>query len=306
MIDTRKLHHYVDAQALQQALAQGQAAHPDFPELQVMLIDSTASTNSDLLQQARHHTVTPDIQHDQAMVLLAEAQTAGRGRLGRQWHSQPGQTLTFSLALPWHESLQQLSGASLLVGLTLARTLQRMREAQQPVLIQSPDHDISLKWPNDVLYQGRKLAGILVETAKSTSTQTIFCVIGIGINLQAPSVIEQSHAAQPSLLAAGVDELLAIDSGTLLAKLLIEILHDWQIFSRAGWAPFVEEWQIYNHHANQPVSIWLDGKNLHHGICRGIDVQGGLLLETAQGSQTIVSGDLANPSSSQYSLRSLA
>lgn len=306
MIDTRKLHHYVDAQALQQALAQGLATHPNLPELQVMLIDSTASTNSDLLQRSRHNPMTAENLPQQASLLLAEAQTAGRGRLGRQWHAQPGQTLTFSLALPWHEPLQQLSGASLLVGLALARTLHRMRESQQPTLIQSPDHDISLKWPNDVLYQGRKLAGILVETARSTPTQTIFCVIGIGINLQAPSNIESSHSIQQPLPAAGVDELLAIDSGTLLAKLFIEILCDWQIFSHAGWAPFVEEWQIYNHHANQLVSIWLDGKNLHHGICRGIDVQGGLLLETAQGPQTIVSGDLADPSSSRYSLRSLA
>ena len=320
MIDTRKLHHYVDAQTLQQALAPALLTHPNFSGLQVELIDSTASTNSDLLQRARQNIMASHATNqDQAILLLAEAQTAGRGRLGRQWHSQLGQTLTFSLALPWHAPLQQLSGASLLVGLALARTLQCLRNAQTNHAnqhatlhaVQAPDADITLKWPNDVLYQGRKLSGILVEVAKSTQASSCHCVIGIGINLQAPAPLAQSDTTNQVLPTAGIDELfndalLEPDSATLLAMLMIEILKDWQIFSHAGWAPFVEEWQNYNHHANRPVSIWLDGKNLHNGICRGINAQGGLLLETAQGNQTIVSGDLADPSNSQYSLRSLA
>lgn len=319
MIDNRKLHHYVDAQTLQQALAQALLTQPDFPALQVELVDCTASTNSDLLQRARQGMVATDNHKDQATLLLAEAQTAGRGRLGRQWHSQVGQTLTFSLALPWHAPLQQLSGASLLIGLALARTLQYLRNVQtnhanQRATLynaQAPGADITLKWPNDVLYQGRKLAGILVEVAKSAQASSCHCVIGMGINLQVPAAIAQSDTTNQVLPAAGIDELLNDqlpdpDSATLLAMLLIAILKDWQIFSHAGWAPFVKEWQHYNHHANQPVSIWLDGKIVHNGICRGINAQGGLLLETAQGHQTIVSGDLADPSNSQYSLRSPA
>ena len=147
---------------------------PSLPNFTVEILPEIDSTNTELMRRAKAGQTDP-------ILLLAECQTAGRGRLGRQWQSgQSGQdggqnTLCFSLGLPL--APPDWSGLSLAVGVAVAQSLHP---------------DIRLKWPNDLWYQNRKLAGILMETAAMPSsagapTGSRFVVAGIGINIQPPA-----------------------------------------------------------------------------------------------------------------------
>ena len=118
-----------------------QAVVPTLPTFTVEVVPSIDSTSSELMRRARDGLVDP-------VLLVTEEQTAGRGRMGKGWHSRPGQSLTFSLALPLAPA--DWSGLSLAVGVSLAESLHP---------------DVRLKWPNDLWLQERKLGGILVETA---------------------------------------------------------------------------------------------------------------------------------------------
>jgi BirA family transcriptional regulator, biotin operon repressor / biotin---[acetyl-CoA-carboxylase] ligase len=147
----------IDTSALQQALG---------PNVGVQVLAECPSTNTALLNACRDGLAQPQL-------LVAEVQTAGRGRLGRQWHSWPGASLTFSLAWPWDGAT--LDGLSLAVGCALAQALDPAGEA------------IRLKWPNDLLLGGAKLGGILIETVtQGAAAQAV--VVGVGLNVKVPAV----------------------------------------------------------------------------------------------------------------------
>ncbi|MFM8865947.1 MAG: biotin--[acetyl-CoA-carboxylase] ligase, partial [Limnohabitans sp.] len=131
---------------------------PLLPGFTVEVLPEIDSSNTELLRRARAGRTEPTL-------LVAERQTAGRGRLGRPWQSAVGDSLTFSLGLPY--APQQWSGLSLAVGLSLA-------EALHP--------DIGLKWPNDLWLHERKLGGILIEAA--TSGERSQLVVGVGLNIR--------------------------------------------------------------------------------------------------------------------------
>ena len=159
------------AEAIWEAIA------PLLPGFTVEILPEIDSTNTELMRRARAGQAEP-------VLLVAEMQTAGRGRLGRGWHSAPGASLTFSLGLPLAPA--DWSGLSLAVGVSLAGSL-------HPA--------IGLKWPNDLWWEQRKLAGILIETAAIGSQR--HAVIGIGVNIAPPP--KQEGLATP---AAALQELM--------------------------------------------------------------------------------------------------
>jgi len=142
-----------------QAEAIWEAVAPVLPGFTVEVVPEMNSTNTELMRRARAGQLEP-------VLLVAEVQSAGRGRVGRQWDSggRPGDVLTFSLGLPLQ--MADWSGLSLAVGLSV---------------VQSLHPDLRLKWPNDVWLADRKLAGILIETTQVD--QTRYAVIGVGINI---------------------------------------------------------------------------------------------------------------------------
>nr|WP_308632646.1 biotin--[acetyl-CoA-carboxylase] ligase [Massilia sp. YIM B02763] len=237
----------------------------------VEVVRETGSTNADLLARA------PTLQAP--LLLVAEHQTAGRGRAGRSWLSAPGHSLTFSLAWRLEGGLQRLTGLPLAIGTALAETLGRLG---QPV---------KLKWPNDVLKDGDKLAGILVETqgAQGEPGGATWAVIGIGLNLAMPDELE----AQIGRAVASMPWLARMDRDTLMAALLDGLAGALDEFARHGFAAFSARWNLLHAYQGEPVVILDRGDVLHEGLAAGVDDAGRLLLDTAVGRVAIVAGDVS-------------
>jgi BirA family biotin operon repressor/biotin-[acetyl-CoA-carboxylase] ligase len=234
----------------------------------VEVVPETGSTNADLLARAAQLT--------EPLLLVAEHQTAGRGRAGRSWLSSSENSLTFSLAWKFDGGPQLLSGLPLAVGVALGDAL-----AQLGVQVQ-------LKWPNDVLKDGDKLAGILIETQSAPSGGT-WTVIGIGLNLIMPDEVE----ALLGRSAAGAPWLARMEREVLMAALLDALAEALRLFARQGFAAFSARWNLRHAWQGQTVVLLDNGKLLQEGLAAGVDDAGRLLLDTADGRSTVLAGDVS-------------
>lgn len=251
--------------ALRQASAQ---------QVAVEVVTETGSTNADLLARLE--------QLSSPLLLAAESQTAGRGRAGRNWHSAPGASLTFSLAWRFDRPLQSLLGLPLVVGVALAEALAAL------------DVPVALKWPNDVLKDGKKLAGILLETVALPATKQggpggTWVVIGIGLNLSMPDRLE----AQIGHAVADAPWLARMDRSRLLAALLNALAEVLSQFEEGGFKAFMARWNSLHAYAGQTVLILDHGRVLQQGRAAGVDASGCLLLDTATGRVAVVAGDVS-------------
>ena len=228
------------------------------------------STNTELMRRARAGDT-------RSCLLLADAQSAGRGRLGRQWHSRPGDALLMSLGVTL--APQNWSGLSLAVGCCLA-------DALDPSL----DKGIGLKWPNDLLLapwdKPRKLGGILIETVlrQGDTGADRFAVIGIGLNLATPPAAD--YRTEP----AGLRSVLApgTTATELLLLLLPALVSGLQRFCVQGFAAFTNEF------ARRDVLL---GKHLQlsdgsRGRAAGVDAQGVLWLDSDNGRVSVSSDEV--------------
>lgn len=238
------------------------------PWLPGSLVEVTAeidSSNSELMRRARTGALAPTL-------LVAEAQSAGRGRLGRQWQSaaEPGAALSFSLGLPLAPRGGDWSGLSLAVGLALA-------EALHP--------EIRLKWPNDLWWQGRKLAGILVETAGTGEPGAPRCVVvGVGVNI-AP-LLGTGFSTPPAWLQA---LLPGIDAPTALLRVAAPLARVLREFEQQGFAPLAPRFNARDALAGQAVRL-SDGSE---GVAAGVDAGGALQLRTPAGLRAIHSAEVS-------------
>jgi len=239
---------------------------------EVLLHPEVESTNSlllDLAQRGQAHK----------SVLAAEWQSGGRGRRGRAWLSPLGGGLTFSLLWRFNRPLTALSGLSLAIGVALARGLHALGV-----------EGAHLKWPNDVLVDGGKLAGILIET-HGDMLSAATAVIGIGVNVRALAAADRPT----EYAAAAIEDVLPgqVDRNELLLRLLAEldaVLHG---FDQHGFAPFRAEWQALHVWQGQPVRVLGAGRDELAGIALGVDDTGVLLLETADGVRAVHSGEVS-------------
>ncbi|MBI4743055.1 MAG: biotin--[acetyl-CoA-carboxylase] ligase [Betaproteobacteria bacterium] len=213
-------------------------------------------------------------------VLVADRQTAGRGRRGRHWLSSPESGLTFSVLWRFDGDLGRLAGLSLVVGIAVRRALAGCGVP-----------GIKLKWPNDLLLDDGKLGGILVEL--QSERNSMLAVIGIGLNLELPATdAERLPFGQPvAALAQAIFPLP--DRHDLLAAILIALAAVLDQFSAAGFTALRSEWQSYNAWQNRPVRLLRDGLVEMEGICRGADVDGALLIGSDTGIERCLSGDLS-------------
>lgn len=234
----------------------------------VEVVAQTGSTNADLL--ARAGTLAAPL------LLIAEHQSAGRGRAGRSWLSSPEGSLTFSLAWRFDGGPQALLGLPLAVGVALADTLGALGQ------------QVHLKWPNDVLKDGDKLAGILIETQSAPGGGT-WAVIGIGLNLLMPDEME----AQLGRSAAGMPWLARMDRDALMAALLDGLAGCLREFTARGFAAFSARWNLRHAWQGETVVLLDGGVVRHEGRAAGVDDSGRLLLDTDEGRITVMAGDVS-------------
>ncbi len=240
------------------------------------ILDTVESTNSLLLQRS---SIKKNAGELSIAVLATELQTGGRGRRGREWHSGLGDGLTFSLVWRFQQGANLLSGLSLAVGVAIAR-----------VLRSSGVEDASLKWPNDVLIDGRKIAGILIELQGDMLGPTT-AVIGIGINLKLSDIVKVR-------IDQSATDLYSINGKTpdrnhLMAALLLELARVLRDFECHGFAPFREEWVRYQAFENQSVQLQMPDGSLQEGLVRGVGEDGSLILNTPAGDRVYNGGEIS-------------
>lgn len=233
----------------------------------VAVFEEIDSTNEYLLS---HYRTLPN-----GSLCLAESQTAGRGRRGRQWYSPLSQNLYFSMLWRYEiANLAHISALSLVVALTIAESFEQLGVP-----------NIQIKWPNDIYYQGKKMGGILIETRMDK--QDLYLVIGIGLNLAMPQ-IDPKIVTQPwaDLSSYQFDRnQLASTLALLLQQTLIEYPH-------VPFSTYLDRWQKFDLFYQQPVKLLTEQGEIH-GISQGINAQGELLLQQGSDLNAFAIGEIS-------------
>ncbi|MDX8406742.1 MAG: biotin--[acetyl-CoA-carboxylase] ligase [Mariprofundus sp.] len=243
--------------------------NPRYIGHKIMLVDQTGSTNADVMRMAGQGEA-------EGLVLVAARQRAGRGRLGRLWHTLPD-SLAVSVLLRPPLPPERVSQLSLLVAVALHDALQ----------VYAPE--LRIKWPNDLMFDGAKVAGMLIEMrAEPGSVQAV--VPGFGINLYPPvdgwpADITQSVTDLSTAAGARVKRL------DVLVSVLQRLDYWYGLYLQQGFKPVREAWWQAHAASNQQVRVH-DGRGYIYGIARALADDGALLLETDQGIQRIIAGDL--------------
>jgi BirA family biotin operon repressor/biotin-[acetyl-CoA-carboxylase] ligase len=235
---------------------------------------SMPSTNTALLARA-------DLPTGKSDVCLAEYQSAGRGRRGRAWLAPPGASICLSLSWLFPEVPRDLGALSLVAGVCALRAL-KAHGAEK----------IQLKWPNDLLLEGCKLAGILIELRAEAAGPT-YVVLGIGLNVALSASLKKQIAAAGTqatdLKTAG---LQSVSRNVIVASLVDALMHGLLEFEKQGLRPFIEEWRNADVLRGQMVNV-IAGEQSARGLARGVDIGGALLVETTEGLKKFVSGEVS-------------
>ena len=258
----------LDRDRIAAALAPGTAA----ALAQLVVLDSVASTNGFLIGQRPPRS-------DLGIACVAEQQTAGRGRRGRPWVSPFGANVYLSLLWQFELPAAALAGLSLAVGVAVAGTLRGLGVG-----------DAALKWPNDLLWRGRKLGGILVELSGEVDGPTR-AVVGVGVNHRMPlasaALIDQDWADMASAVPHALPSRCALVAG-LLDRLVAAMLQ----FRTAGLAPFLPAWDELDGLRGRDVVVRL-GEQAISGRELGVAPSGALRLMTAEGERQYLAGEVS-------------
>jgi BirA family biotin operon repressor/biotin-[acetyl-CoA-carboxylase] ligase len=238
----------------------------------LLVLESVDSTNAEIMREAERGARA-------GLVCSAEQQTAGRGRRGRQWISPFAGNLYVSLLWEFSQGAAALEGMSLAVGVAVSRAL---RACGVP--------PVQLKWPNDVLHDGGKLGGILLEMT-GDAAGACQVVVGVGLNVRMPTsaaaAIDQAWTDIAKICGAqrpGRNELLA--------AMLNELLPLVADFEATGFGPWRDEWQALDAFAGETVVLDSGARKIS-GVARGVDPRGALQLETGTGVQSVYGGEIS-------------
>ncbi|MDH5324393.1 MAG: bifunctional biotin--[acetyl-CoA-carboxylase] ligase/biotin operon repressor BirA [Gammaproteobacteria bacterium] len=238
---------------------------------------SIDSSNTLLLNRAREGAVS-------GTVCLTELQTQGRGRRGRQWSSPLGANIYLSILWRFQQGAAALSGLNIATAVALSAALQRLAAAQQKTL-----PGLNLKWPNDVLYDGKKLAGILMEVTGEAAGPCAV-VLGVGMN------VSMSAAGSESIDQPWTDLRSAMGDtpsrNELIALVLSEFMAMFQQFEQHDLAAFLPRWQPLDGFAGQAVRLHTAQGDIE-GIAQGVAGDGTLLVEIQGQIQRFHSGEIS-------------
>ncbi len=246
---------FLDASVVSSSLVAGS-------RIRLQVVDEIASTSTRLLEMAAAGAPS-------GTCLAAEWQSAGRGRRGRSWVSSLGGSLTFSLLWRFERGAGHLGGLSLAVGLAVARALAACGAAR-----------VQVKWPNDVLVDFHKLAGILVETSGEMAGPSV-AVVGVGVNFRlADAVVDRID--QPVTDVSRAASSAPSRSG-LLGALLRELESVLARFERDGFAPFRADWLALHAYQGRPVRVLPAGEAPFDATVTDVGADGTLLVTRSGG-----------------------
>lgn len=242
------------------------------------ILTEVDSTNRYLLSRARHGGVAGD-------ACLAEYQSAGRGRQGRHWVSPFAANIYLSLLWRFPCGAEGLGGLGLAVGVSVLRAIQALGAKQ-----------LRLKWPNDLVYQDKKLAGVLIEMS-SDASGGCYVVIGIGLNVRMPRMaaesVDQAWTDLEYVLKSNVQyQPQSLSRNRVAASILQHLLVDIAQFQLQGLRPFLDDWHRFDNLLDRSVTL-ASAEGLVRGVARGIDAQGALRIEHQGRIQRYLAGDVS-------------
>jgi BirA family biotin operon repressor/biotin-[acetyl-CoA-carboxylase] ligase len=236
----------------------------------LVLLDTVDSTS---LYLDRRPAPAPGATH----LCIAEHQQAGRGRQGRSWQAAPGQSITFSALRTVERSPAELGALGLAVGVALCESLHALGFG-----------GVGLKWPNDLLHDGRKLGGILIELRGETAGATRV-TIGVGINYGDPGGVPGTAATGLRAIGTAMDQA---DRSRIAGELMGAVTAALEEFVTCGFAPFRTRWDAFDLLAGRAVRVWSAQGTVNGRAC-GIADNGGLLFEDSEGrSHCLHGGDV--------------
>jgi BirA family biotin operon repressor/biotin-[acetyl-CoA-carboxylase] ligase len=252
-------------------------------------VATTKSTTDDLLVRWRAGELIDPIAR------IAREQTAGKGRSGRVWLSNPEDSLCFSLAYPFYKRPNELSGLSLVIGLAALAGIAAALGTSEAELYRQ---GMRLKWPNDLLLNNAKLGGILIEGGQANPNSPTWMVIGLGLNLHHAALIEQSLGGNSSFGVAVMDQLMphekTIPDTEFIWLKLIESLEKYLAqFDEHSFSYFKNSWAQWDAFNGRSVCVSGAGKEPIIGISQGVDDTGALILNQHDQSIAIHAGDVS-------------
>lgn len=242
--------------------------------LRIEVADSVDSTSVELSRRAARG----DDIHRQ--LLVAEWQTAGRGRRGRGWTAVLGGSLTFSLGWRFPCGAGELSALPLAAGVALARALESAGFA-----------GVELKWPNDLIHGEAKLGGILVELSGDALGPSL-AIMGVGINVRLPASLRRG-IGRPVTDLMTVSGGAMLDRNVLLASFVAELVAVLDGYAAAGFAPLRAAWQRRHAYQAKPVQVLLPDGGKVRGVVAGVDAAGALVLDSGGRRLRFVSGEVS-------------
>jgi len=244
--------------------------------LQIEVMEHTDSTSQELWRK--------DPKPRSGQVCLAEQQSAGRGRRGRNWIASPYRNILLSMCWQFESGPSALSGLSLAAGVAVVQALEDFGV-----------HEVALKWPNDILWQGRKMAGLLVDVRGETGGPSVV-VLGLGLNVfqaeREAKLMDQPWAMLRDSLPGPVDR------NRLASLLITRLAVMFRSFADSGFDPVREQWERRHLYQERPVQVHL-GNTIVNGVAIGVDALGNLRLRVEH-------GDVRVFHSGEVSLRAVA
>jgi len=233
--------------------------------------EEVESTNTEALHLAQQGA-------DEGTVVIAEAQSAGRGRLDRNWESPPAMNLYLSVVLRPDILAVSASLIPLMIGVAVA-----------DVISQYGLRQVRLKWPNDVLIDGKKICGILAEM-RTRADRVAFIIAGIGVNLNMQK-LHFPRELRETATSLRIETAMDIDRVDFAVR-LFETLGNWyRVFLNGGEAAIREKWLQYADIVGKRIEV-VYGKSIQRGAVTGLDESGALLLEGDTGVQQVLAGDV--------------
>lgn len=239
----------------------------------LILVESVVTSSNDILRDLLAGSKLPP-----GYTVIAEAQTEGRGRRGKQWFSPFGCNLYMSFYWPISDGINGAMGLSLVVGIAVVKALQKMGVST-----------VGVKWPNDIYIDGQKVAGILVDL-ESQADGSANSIIGLGLNLSMPASSSQKIDQRWTELKSHLKQ--PISRNVISGMIHREVIAALQEFDREGLKPTRDVWPRYDVFIEQSVTLTM-GQRAVTGICRGIDENGAVLLETEGSTVRYFGGEIS-------------